>query len=343
MAAKAVAEEAEREARDVPYWTQMFKCRLVKDSLTLEQRQQLAGRMQARESNVREMTMAQRVGWLYRELEEQRERWLQRHRDEDGEEPAVTAAIYDKGHALRQTFIKTGVSDPTKDAMVCSMQCPIAHCQCLGWCLRCTLLLEDVFRSGTVVIAQLRIPSNLTCFVSSQKRFVKEMAPVADWVIHAGKDVLEAMVLMQRRGSGKEEKKIAVGALRCLEALYHPDDFKALAFSMKDESLNQNPARLRAETLKLVRQRHWTWVLLHPGLTQQYIHPERSMFASTHAVCVWDAFRTFGGLERQTSSAVTLECSIAHCFCYDTRHTLCSQSRWRRYRPWRPPCGGVMT
>lgn len=77
----------------------------------MEERQAVAGRMQARESNVEEMKMAQRLHWLWRELEKARtaHEARQAERAATGLQPVDFAP--DKGALLTATYLKTGVPE----------------------------------------------------------------------------------------------------------------------------------------------------------------------------------------------------------------------------------------
>ena len=93
----------------------------------MEQRQQLAGRIQAAESTVQEMDMATRVAWLLRELQDDRRRWDERQAEteEDTRKPYVPNV----NEALRQTYIKTGVRERGPNSLVCL---PIDFCDMLS-------------------------------------------------------------------------------------------------------------------------------------------------------------------------------------------------------------------
>ena len=113
----------------------------------------------------------------------------------------------------------------------------------------------------------------------SQAAWIKQMTPVADWLIHAGRDVVEALDLMQRRSApGAAAKVILPGAFRVLEGLYVPEDYQALARRLKDESVPENVARMKTEAQRLIRARSWSWFLLQPALPKEKIHEDRNMF-----------------------------------------------------------------
>ena len=62
---------------------------------------------------------------------------------------------------------------------------------------------------------------------------------------------------------------------RPLERLYDPEDYRALAYLLRDESRPANAASLKADVRRLARARNWCWVLLHPELDDTILHPTR--------------------------------------------------------------------
>lgn len=118
-AARRVAEDAARHARQVPVWATTFRCRVVKQGTTKEQRELVAGRSQARDSNVLDMAMSERVRWLARELalDKERHEEVQRQRQEDGQ--PVEVYVPNKQFAMRETYNKTGCKERTEGSVVC--------------------------------------------------------------------------------------------------------------------------------------------------------------------------------------------------------------------------------
>jgi hypothetical protein len=80
------------------------------------------------------------------------------------------------------------------------------------------------------------------------------------------------------RGSPHREK-VATPACGCtfrpLEQLYDPDDYRQLAYLVRDETRAANAASLKADVRRLVRARTWRWLLLHPDLDDSNLHPSR--------------------------------------------------------------------
>ena len=122
-AARKVAEEAQREARPIPSWAKHFKCRIAKADTTRAQREAIAGRTQATDANVMEMSLSARIAWLHRELGEQKAAHEAAVKERD-EELADNPWVPQKQQALKDTYTKTGCRDRTDGTMVCmSVQC----------------------------------------------------------------------------------------------------------------------------------------------------------------------------------------------------------------------------
>ena len=104
------------------------------------------------------------------------------------------------------------------------------------------------------------------------------MVNVADWILASGgDDVVDAVRQMERWPSGERDKRLTANTFRPLESLYDPADYRELTTLLRDDTVRQSASRLRAEVTRIVANRHWKWLLLHPGLKDSQIHPERRM------------------------------------------------------------------
>ena len=74
--------------------------------------------------------------------------------------------------------------------------------------------------------------------------------------------------------------KVTGYLFKCMEQLCVPEDWQRVANLMQMPNVKATAMRLREVTASVVRERWWTWVLQHPELTGQYIHPSRSVFSS---------------------------------------------------------------
>ena len=91
---------------------------MVKQTATVSERQMVAGRMQARESNVEEMTLAQRVTFIWREMEIARAAHDTKQAARKAEGYDWVEWMPDKTALLTSAFLKTGVKDAGDNSMV---------------------------------------------------------------------------------------------------------------------------------------------------------------------------------------------------------------------------------
>ena len=64
---------------------------------------------------------------------------------------------------------------------------------------------------------------------------------------------------------------------KVLEPFRVKDDYEELANKMLLPGPKPNPSRLRSVAAEILARRWWWWVLCHPELTEDRIHPSRSM------------------------------------------------------------------
>jgi hypothetical protein len=94
------------------------RCRVVKQGTSVADRQAISGRMQARESNVEEMTTAQRVRWLWREMEAARTAHDAKQAERAATGLPTADWTPDKTALLTATYLKTGVPEASESALV---------------------------------------------------------------------------------------------------------------------------------------------------------------------------------------------------------------------------------
>ena len=100
------------------------------------------------------------------------------------------------------------------------------------------------------------------------------MVPVADWCLHAKDEVVKIVARMEV-GAGGKAVRVAPNTFRCLEGMYVPQDYLDLTRELANEELKLTASRVKELATTIIRRRHWSWVLLHPELTAQDIHPSR--------------------------------------------------------------------
>jgi hypothetical protein len=108
LAASAIADAAIADARRPPAFTERFRCKVVKENTSIIERQQLAGRLQAMDGNVMDMTLADRLQWLLKE---------DTHNREIAEAEGV-AYNPTKTELLKNVYSKTGCRETVDGALV---------------------------------------------------------------------------------------------------------------------------------------------------------------------------------------------------------------------------------
>ena len=103
---------------------------------------------------------------------------------------------------------------------------------------------------------------------------MKCMMPIADWLLNAGEDVVECIRNLEK-AAGKG--KVSPHAFKSLEMIYAEEDFQELTLQLKSSAIKATQTRLQSLVKRLVRQRWWSWLLLHPELDDADIHPSRRM------------------------------------------------------------------
>ena len=105
----------------------------------------------------------------------------------------------------------------------------------------------------------------------TQDSWAKAAVPVATFVLrmrHKAVDMIKNMEAVD---------KVTAGTFRVLEHVVVTDDYKSIIAEMDPGLGRPTSARLRAVTHEILKARHWQWVIMHPGLDSQYIHPTRSV------------------------------------------------------------------
>ena len=110
-ASQDMAESFLKERQPVPKWCKKFRCNVIKEGTSLEDRQKIAGREQARQEGVQRQMLHDTVVWFLKEVDMAREKMIQAH------EPVV----YNKLSLLKTTYLKTGKSIAADGSMVCQL------------------------------------------------------------------------------------------------------------------------------------------------------------------------------------------------------------------------------
>lgn len=108
-----------------------------------------------------------------------------------------------------------------------------------------------------------------------QDTWAKSCLVAAEFVTQCGQQCISVLERLEKQG------KITGYSLKALEPLVVPEDWTRVASMMLMEEHKCTVSRLREVATSVIRERWWTWILLHPELTEVYIHPSRSMYPSS--------------------------------------------------------------
>ena len=117
------------------------------------------------------------------------------------------------------------------------------------------------------------------CPPSPQAQWAKSNYVAADVVQIGGEQALEAIASLEK-GSA-----VSGNTLRCMEGMSTPEDvLKVLSKVQADP--RPTASLLRSVAAEVQDDRRWTWLLCHPDLTPEHIHPSRSMLPPCHPCVV---------------------------------------------------------
>ena len=107
------------------------------------------------------------------------------------------------------------------------------------------------------------------------------MTPLCDWVWHCEGEVALVVRAMENHGS------IRPGTFKTMERLQVPADYVELLRRLQNPDFKCTATRMKQVLRDILMRRSWQWVLMHPDLGLDRIHPSRSMshFCAL-AVCV---------------------------------------------------------
>ena len=107
--------------------------------------------------------------------------------------------------------------------------------------------------------------------LSSQANFEKAMTPLCDWVWHCEGEVALVVRAMENHGS------IRPGTFKTMERLQVPADYVELLRRLQNPDHKCTATRMKQLLREILMRRSWQWVLMHPDLGLDRIHPSRSM------------------------------------------------------------------
>ena len=109
------------------------------------------------------------------------------------------------------------------------------------------------------------------------------MGPLAHMIIRLSdpKEIIPLLEKLEGRHGAGRQVTLTPGTFRSLERMYVPEDFERLLADFMKESSPSTAAYFVSVVHKLVKDRNWTWLLLHPQLTDKQIHTTRRVLCSS--------------------------------------------------------------
>ena len=103
------------------------------------------------------------------------------------------------------------------------------------------------------------------------------MVPLMDWLLVCGADVISVIERMEKRSSGKTVY-VSPATFKSMESVFCPEDYREITSELLKDTVHVTASLVKEVISKVVRRRYWSWLLLHPQLTDQDIHPSRRVF-----------------------------------------------------------------
>ena len=101
--------------------------------------------------------------------------------------------------------------------------------------------------------------------------WVKANTGAAYLILHTGAEGLTMITHMEGGGD-----RVTGNSFRILEGIYVPEDYVKIVDKVRSGDAITT-ARMREIATEVLSERWWTWVLLHPDLPDDKVHPSRSM------------------------------------------------------------------
>ena len=149
----------------------------------------------------------------------------------------------------------------------CSCVCSVMH---VKWESLALLLLSCFWSCCQPVMSSGCTMSIL----HSQENRSKAMVPLCEWALQAGMGFVEVVQRLEKKPGGK----MGPSSFKILESFKCPEDFQELMAVMLQDETRCNMAAIKTVSKAILQKRWWHWVLTHPELGPEYIHPDRSMY-----------------------------------------------------------------
>ena len=110
----------------------------------------------------------------------------------------------------------------------------------------------------------------------TQNNWSKALYPVAKWVYVVGDKAIRVI-----RAIEENTPHLATSFGKVLEGISVPEDLHQLTDNCLDGEQRITAPSFQQKAREVARARYWSWILMHPGLQPDHVHPSRGMRAHT--------------------------------------------------------------
>lgn len=111
-----------------------------------------------------------------------------------------------------------------------------------------------------------------TIAVSTQNNWCKNVYPLAKFVTTVGDKALTVLQKIEEK-----QGRLVATFPKCLEPMAVPEDMHNLADQILASEQRPSVPLFQARAKHIIRERWWDWVLMHPSLQPDYVHPTRGV------------------------------------------------------------------
>ena len=120
-----------------------------------------------------------------------------------------------------------------------------------------------------VRVSSVRAHTDRGAVLTSQESWAKGAGAIASFVLRLGNRAIDMLREMEK------VEKLSPGVFRSLQGVVVPEDIHVIWSEMDPSVARPTTARFRGVVQKVIQDRHWKWVLLHPALKGSHVHPSR--------------------------------------------------------------------
>ena len=124
-----------------------------------------------------------------------------------------------------------------------------------------------------------------------QANWVKANTAAGYLILHTGAEGLKMIEHMEAGGD-----RVSGNSFRVMEGIYVPEDYTKIVEKVRAGD-NVNTSRMREVATEVLTERWWSWVLLHPDLPEDKVHPSRRVFFCLTTVPFLQVFVCYGFLQ----------------------------------------------